>query len=183
MNDQYLFMFLGYPGSGKTYFAKHLAEKMNIVRLNADATRVAAMGTIEKAREFDRETGLLNSIVFGVIDYATAQILESGNSVVCDYQHNERAFRLKRGALASKYGAKSVVVWLKTPRDIAVQRGAKRDELIDQRQHSLEKMEALVDKYINLIEPPDDNELVIEIDGTLPFDQQYETFMLQLRMF
>ena len=98
-------MFLGYPGSGKTHFARQLAKKEGIVRLNADATRVAAMGTIQKAREFDAETGLLNSIVFGMIDYAIVQILESGNSVICDYQHNEKAFRAKRGLLAHKHGA------------------------------------------------------------------------------
>ena len=174
-------MFLGYPGSGKTYFAKQLAKEMSIVRLNADAIRVAAMGTIQKAREFNEETGLLNSIVFGVIDYATAQILESGNSVICDYQHNERAFRVKRGTLASEHGAKPIIVWLKTPRDVAVQRGVTRDELLDQRQHSLEKMEALVDKYIDLIEEPSDDELVIEIDGTIPFDQQCKSFTEQLQ--
>lgn len=181
MNDQYLFMFLGYPGSGKTHFAKQLAKEMSIVRLNADATRVAAMGTIQKAREFNDETGLLNSIVFGVIDYATAQILESGNSVICDYQHNEKVFRARRRTLANEHGAKAVIIWLKTPRDVAVERGVARDELHDQRQHSLEKMEALVDKYIGLIEVPDSDEVVIEIDGTLPFEQQYKSFMLQLQ--
>lgn len=176
-------MFLGYPGSGKTYFATQLAKKMGVVRLNADATRVAAMGSILKAREFDQKTGMLNSIIFGLIDYATAQILDSGSSVICDYQHNEKVFRAKRGSLASRYGARSVVVWLKTPKDIAIQRGVEREELLDQRQHSLEKMEALVDKYINLIEVPGDDELVIEIDGTLSFDQQYQSFTEQFQAF
>ncbi len=181
MNDQHLFMLLGYPGSGKTHFAKQLAERMNIVRLNADATRVAAMGTIQKAREFDQETGLLNSIVFGMIDYATAQILESGNSVICDYQHNERSFRDKRALLASEHNAKPIIIWLKAPRDVAILRGAKREELLDQRQHSIEKMEALVEKYANLIEEPGHDELVIEIDGVLTFDEQYQSFMKQIQ--
>ena len=175
-------MFLGYPGSGKTYFAKQLAKKIGIVRLNADATRVAAMGTIQKAREFDAETGLLNSIVFGMIDYATAQVLESGHSVICDYQHNERSFRDKRTLLANEHNAEAIIIWLKTPRDVAVQRGAKREELLDQRRHSIEKMEALVDKYVNLMEIPGKDELVIEIDGTLTFDEQYQSFMKQLQV-
>lgn len=174
-------MFLGYPGSGKTYFAKQLAKEMGIVRLNADAVRVAAMGTIQKAREFDQETGLLNPIVFGMIDYATVQILESGNSVLCDYQHNEKAFRDKRASLAAEHGAIPVVVWVKTPRDTAIERGAKRQELLDQRRHSLEKMETLVDKYIDLIEVPDGDELAIEVDGTLPFESQYLSFNRQLQ--
>lgn len=175
-------MFLGHPGSGKTHFAKLLSKKEGIVRLNADATRAAAMGTIQKARAFDEETGLLNPIVFGVIDYAAVQILEAGNSVICDHQHNTKAFRAKRELLAREYGAKSIIVWVKTPRDIAVERGAKREESLDQHRHSLENMEALVDKCMGLIETPDSGELVIEIDGTLPFDQQYESFMQQLQV-
>lgn len=181
MNEQYLFMFLGHPGSGKTYFASQLAKKKRIARLNGDATRVFAMGTMQKAREFDSETGLLDSIVLGMIDYATVQILESGNSVICDYQHNPRLLRSKRQSLAREHGAKPIIVWVKTPRDIAIQRGVSREERLDQRQHSLEHMEALVDKYTNLIEAPTSDELLIEIDGTLPFDQQYQSFTGQLQ--
>ena len=70
---------------------------------------------------------------------------------------------------------------MKTSRDIAIQRGVKREELLDQRQHSPEKMEALVDKYIDLIEAPNNDELAIEIDGTLPFDQQYRSFAQKLQ--
>ena len=41
-------------------------------------------------------------------------------------------------------------------------------------------MEALVDKYMQIIEAPE-NELVITIDGELPFDQQYDSFTRQLQ--
>ena len=181
MKTKYVSMFLGYPGSGKTHFAKRLAEKNGITRLNADATRVAAMGTIERAREFNQATGILNSIVFGMIDYATVQIVEAGNSVICDYQHNTRDFRAKRGLLVAQYGATPVVIWLKVPRDVAVRRGADRKELLDQRRHSIEKMEALVERHSSLIEAPSNDELVIEIDGTAPFEQQYQSFSQQLQ--
>jgi predicted kinase len=90
MKSNHLFMLLGYPGSGKTYFSEQLAKDSGAIRLNADAMRVATLGTIEKAREFNDDTGLQNSIVFGALDYAVLQILKSGNSVICDYQHNER---------------------------------------------------------------------------------------------
>lgn len=173
-------MLLGYPGSGKTYFSTQLASDIGAVRINADAMRVAALGTIEEAREFDSATGLLNKIVFGALDYVTIQVLNSGNSVLCDYQHNEKAIRNKKYRLAADNKAIPIVIWLQAPRDVAIERGSIRDERQDQRQHSVEKMEALVDKYIDLIEAPDEGESVIVIDGTLPYVEQYASFSQQL---
>lgn len=173
-------MLLGHPGSGKTYFSEQLAADIGAVRVNADAMRVAALGTIEKAREFNDKTGLLNSIVFGALDYVTVQVLKSGNSVISDYQHNEKRIRDKSVELAKANEATAIIVWVKAPRDIAIQRGSQRDERLDQRQHSLEKMEALVDKYIDLIEAPGNDEKVIVIDGTLAYEDQYRSFDQQL---
>jgi hypothetical protein len=62
-----------------------------------------------------------------------------------------------------------------------VKRGSEREERLDQRKHSVEKMEALVDKYIGLIEEPIDDEKVIIIDGTLNYDEQYLSFTSQLQ--
>lgn len=173
-------MLLGYPGSGKTYFSEQLANETSAVRINADAVRVAALGTIDAARAFDNATGLLNTIVFGVLNYTAVQVLKSGSSIICDYQHNDRSIRDKIERLAKENNATSVIIWVKTPRDIAIRRGSERDENLDQRQHSVEKMEALVDKYTKLIEIPDKDERVILIDGTIPFKEQYSSFVEQL---
>jgi len=173
-------MLLGHPGSGKTHFSKQLAEKIGAVRVNADAMRVSMFGTIEAAKAFDEETGSLNKLVFGALDYVTAQILKSGNSVISDFQHNEKYIRVQKTLLADEYDAKAIVVWIKTPRELAIQRGIERGEALDQRKFSDEKMEALVDKYMQIIEAPE-NELVITIDGELPFDQQYNSFTRQLQ--
>lgn len=180
MKSQYLFMLLGYPGSGKTFFSEQLAAEIGAVRINADAMRVAAFGTIEAARKFDKETGLLNPIVFNVLDYAAGQVLRSGNSVICDYQHNNKSGRSKSGQVAIDNGATPIIIWLKTPRDIAIRRGSERDERLDQRKHSSEKMTMLVDRTTRVMEAPSEDEQVIRIDGTIPFNDQYVSFQQQL---
>ena len=173
-------MLLGHPGSGKTHFSKQLAEKIGAVRVNADAMRVSMFGTIEAAKAFDAETGSLNKLVFGALDYVTVQILKSGNSVISDFQHNEKYIRVQKTQLADENGAKAIVVWIKTPRELAIQRGVERASAIDQLKLTGEKMEALVDKYMAVIEAPE-SEPVITIDGELPFDEQYQSFIQQLR--
>lgn len=173
-------MLLGYPGSGKTYFSERLAKEIGAVRINADALRVVAFGTIEAAKEFDKSTRLLNSIVFNALDYAAAQVLKSGNSILCDYQHNAKAGRDKTAKVAIDNAAIPVVVWVKTPKEIAIQRGSERDESLDQRKHPAEKMTHLVNKFAKAMEVPGDDENVVVIDGTLPFEKQYESFRRQL---
>lgn len=180
MKPNYLFMLLGYPGSGKTYFSERLATKIGAVRVNADAMRVAAFGTIEAAKAFDAKTKLLNPIVFGVLDYTAGQVLKSGNSVICDYQHTRRSARDTKYTIAKENGAIPVVIWVQAPRNLAVRRGSERDESLDHRKHSVEKMEALVERTSSALETPGDDERVIRIDGTVPFEEQYSSFMRQL---
>ncbi len=181
MQSKYLFMLLGHPGSGKTHFSKQLAEEIGAVRVNADAMRVSMFGTVDAAKAFDAETGLLSKLTFGALDYATVQILKSGYTVISDRQHNEKSTRQQKAQLADENGAKAVVLWIKTPREVSIRRGAEREESLDQRKHSDEKMEAMVDKYMQMIEAPE-NEPVITIDGEMPFDQQYQSFIQQLNL-
>lgn len=42
-------------------------------------------------------------------------------------------------------------------------------------------MEALIDKHSKLTEVPGEGENIIIIDGTLPFAEQYRSFVVQLQ--
>ncbi len=177
---KYLFMSLGHPGSGKTYFTTRLAEKLGATRLNADALRMHMFGSHDKAREFDVETGLLGQVIFEALDYATVQVLKSGTSVIYDVQQNQRAIRDKTSRLGSDNGAIPVILWVKTPVDVALQRGQDRDHTPDQQKHDYETMKAQIEKHMKMIEPPTEDENLIVIDGTVPFEEQYESFRDQL---
>lgn len=180
MRPNYLFMFLGYPGSGKTYFSERLAKETGAVRINADALRVRLFGTIEAAKAFDAQTGLLNKITFNALDYAMTQVLASGNSVICDYQHNARSMRAARARVAIKNGAVPIIVWVQAPRDEAVRRGSERPATLNHRRHSAEKMEALIGRTLTQLEEPVSPEKVIIIDGLVPFSDQWVSFQRQL---
>jgi predicted kinase len=181
MNKQYLFMSLGHPGSGKTYFTQRLAEKTGAIRVNADALRMSMFGSFDAAREFDKETGKLGQVVFKALDYATVQILKSGNSVIYDVQQNEKEIREKTSRLGSDNNAIPVIIWVKTPVDIALQRGQDRELTPDQQKHDYETMRASIEKHMKLIEAPTADEKVITIDGTTPFEDQYISFCKQFK--
>lgn len=173
-------MSLGHPGSGKTYFTTRLAQKHGYIRLSADALRMNMFGSFEAAREFDSETNKLGQVIFKALDYSTVQILQAGYSVIYDVQQNEKDIRAKTSKLGSDNDALPIIIWVKTPVEIALQRGQDRDLTPDQQKHDYETMKESIEKHIKALDPPAPDEHVIEIDGLLTFEDQYQAFRKQL---
>lgn len=175
-----LIMLLGHPGSGKSYFARQLAERISAVRINGDAMRKAMFGSFERAREFDQKEPI-NPMVFGALDYVGEQIIASGSSVIYDAQHNQKDLRTRMSNVARRHKALPLLIWIKTPYHIAVERGQTRAATEDQ-QHSKEKMEESIKKHQAALELPTNDEIYIEIDGTLSFEEQYKDFEEKLKV-
>ena len=169
-------MMLGHPGSGKSYFAKQLAPKIHAVRLNADHMRKSMFANPEDAKNRAN-----NPIVFGAIDYSVGEILRARHNVIYDVQHNARTQRETSEKIATQFDAVAILVWIKTPYDVALKRGQAREETADQRKRNEEEMRKSLDFFINALEIPQPNEQCIIIDGVLSFDEQYQSFMEQLQ--
>lgn len=173
-----LVTFLGVPGSGKSFFSRNAAEKMKAVRLNSDAMRLSIFGSRENTKRIyesgDRKT--LNSYVFGAMDYAMAEILHRGVDVFYDANSNTRSDRTSVKRIADQYGATAILVWVKTPREVAVRRGQDRDEAPDSPKKTEAEMHNVIDRMTANIEEPDTSENHVVIDGTAPFDEQYKIF-------
>jgi predicted kinase len=174
LKQHILIMMLGHPGSGKTYFTRQLAPKLNAVRFNGDHMRVAMFKDPRLATRAD------NPKVFGAIEYAVTEVLKAGHSVVYDAQHNKLEDRKRLEALAAEHGAEAVIVWVKAPREVALQRGIDREELPDQRRKTEEEMNASIDFFMDALETPGLDEKLIQIDGTIPFEEQLKSFQEQL---
>lgn len=172
-----LVVFLGFPGSGKTYFATRLAEKLQAVTFNSDALRLAMFGTLENI-EHIRQTDQprLYADVFSALDYATAQTLRAGHSVIYDAQQTKRRDRKSKEELAKKVDAIPVLVWIKTSPQVALRRGQEREARADSHQYDAEKMKMLVERFDKVTDVPEPNENLIEINGELPFEEQYAVF-------
>lgn len=177
-----IYAFLGLPGSGKSYFARNLSEKFGIVRLNSDAMRMAIFGTRKMTTEIYRngDRKILNSYVFKAIDYATEMLLANGQSVIQDANHNERSVRKNLEVLAARYNAQAVLVHVKTPKEVAIQRAQERIETNEQRKHTRTEIEATHSRMLAVIDPPEDSELVIVIDGMGSSEEQLASFEQQI---
>lgn len=179
-----LIVFLGFPGSGKTYFATRLAEKLQALTLNSDAMRLAMFGSLEKIehiRQTDRPR--LYTDVFGAMDYAAAQALRAGHSVIYDAQQTKRSNRKHIEELAESAGAIPVLVWIKTSPEVALRRGQEREARADSHQYTAEKMKMLVERFDRVTDKPEPEENLVEISGELPFEEQYAIFERKVKSF
>lgn len=179
-----LIVFLGFPGSGKTYFSRQLAKKINAVTLNTDALRIsmfASLDRIDHIRQTDKPR--LYDDVFGAMDYAAKQILLSGYSVIYDAQQTKRENRRNIERIAEEVGAIPILVWIKTSREAAIKRAQERMPANDSLQYSAEKIAHLVDRFDSITDLPESGENTIVINGEAPFEEQYIDFSEGVKSF
>lgn len=91
-------MITGLPGTGKSTFAKALANATGAKHLNTDIIR-DAMG---KRGQYDADT---KAAIYAEMLRQTALLLESGATVIVDGTFYQKKLRQPYIALAKKYGA------------------------------------------------------------------------------
>lgn len=161
---------LGYPGSGKSYFARQLADSIGAVRLNGDGLRHKLF-----ADEETRINPKNNPLVFGALDYATEEILRAGYSVIYDASHNKKRDRLNATRLAQPFGIMPIIVWVKVPVELAKLRNGSRTDTSTEPKAPEERFEQMAKG----LQEPTHEEAVIIIDGTQPFEKQLVSFKTQ----
>lgn len=108
----YLFMMLGFLGSGKSYVSKWLAPRTSSVVFRVDPLRWQMFGGDRPELYTPENKALVNNAA----QYAAGQVLESGlANVIMDANHNQRFVRDHVRSLAKKHGATGIVVWVETP--------------------------------------------------------------------
>lgn len=153
-----LYLMLGYPGAGKTTVAENIARLTGAVHLASDRKRLEMF----PKPEFTHEE---HDALYQAIDEQTKSLLLEGKSVIYDANLNRFIHRQQKYEICKQTNAQAVLVWVRVDKAIAKKR-ATQDGHNDHRRLFGNLDESTFERLVQEIEPPHDDEPVIQLDGT-----------------
>jgi predicted kinase len=120
LNQPTLFLLYGFPGAGKTYFARQLCEELQAAHVQGDRIRYELF---EEPR-YDRQE---NEIINHLMEYMSEEFLQAGISVVYDVNIARAGQRRELRELARRTKSQVVLVWFQLDIESAFLRVVKRD--------------------------------------------------------
>lgn len=172
LNKQLLILTLGYPGAGKSFLVRQLAETFGIARISEDKIRSELFEDPQYTRDEDE-------IVTRIFDYMLETLLKSGVSVICDGDFGMRKSRRTRYELARDYGAEPLLIWVQTDLDTAFSRSSRRSGRRIDDIHSPSIKQELFEKRLDRMKKPE-KETAIVVSGKHAFTVQRTNIMRRL---
>lgn len=166
-----LFITMGLPASGKTYFSQRLAKELNVFFLNGDSLRMAM---IPKPTFKPQE----HALVFSAFTHIVREQVAQGFSVVANANYHIERKRREMQAIAREHTADLCILWIQVPYETAQARILDREHEIPADKLVDPPLEVLARMKRNFQEPAAD-EPVMRIDGTIPYEDQYRQFVEQ----
>lgn len=169
-NKPFLIIFYGFPGSGKTYFARQICEKIQAAHLQSDRIRCELF---EEPR-YDRDE---NRAVLRIVDYMVEEFLNAGVSVVYDMGAIRLSQRRFLRDLARKTGAESILIWQQIDPDSALTRAMKRDRRRADDKYAMHMSKDVFKTIAGSMQNPDAGEQYVVTSGKHAFTMQLNSVM------
>lgn len=173
LNKPILLVVYGFPGAGKTTFARQLTEAIQGAHVQADRIRYELF---EKPK-YDKAE---NQVVDHLVDYMMGEFLNAGVSVVYDAEVVRTSQRRKLREFARKAHAQYLLTWFQIDLESAFSRVAKRDRrtIDDKFARHFDRSE--FDQYVSLMQHPTSDEDFVVLSGKHSFAMQQGSLMKKL---
>ena len=136
-----VYILVGYPGMGKTYFAKNTLMNSRRVYISSDDIREEVCG--------DASDQSCNATVFSIFYDRAYQAIEKGYDVILDATHLTKKSRRKCRDHFKRLKCKFIAVQMTTPVEEAIRRNKNRDRVVPN--YAMSRM-------INSFQPVEDDE-------------------------
>lgn len=163
-NRPLLIMLYGFPGSGKSYFARQLAEHMQIAHIQGDRIR----GELFSEPRYDKQE---NTIVSQLMNYMTEEFLSAGVSVIYDESVYRSSQRMAVRDMARRKQATPLLVWLQIDADSSYARLPKRDRRRTEDKYSRDYTEQSYARMLSNMQNPNNEDFIV-ISGKHTFPSQ-----------
>lgn len=168
-----LFLLYGYPGSGKTHFARQLCDELQAAHVQGDRIRFELF---EEPR-YDRQE---NEIVSHLMEYMAGEFLQAGISVVFDVNAMRLGQRRELREVARRHKANVVLVWFQIDPDTAFSRVAKRDRRKADDRYSMPIDQPTFDAIAAAMQNPTPSEDYMVVSGKRTFQTQRSAVIKKL---
>jgi predicted kinase len=158
-------MLYGFPGSGKTYFARQLAESLKGVHLQSDKVRNELF---EDPRYDKQETEIVSHLML----YMAEEFLRAGLSVVYDADCSRAKDRRDIREVAYSTKALPMLVWLQIDIESAFSRVVKRDKRKTDDKYAKPMDRRSFEELINKMQNPTQSEEYVVISGKHHYQTQ-----------
>lgn len=162
----------GYPGSGKTYVARSLAEEIQMAHVSSDRIR----SELFQSPRYDAQE---NAIVTHLMDYMSEEFLSSGVSIVYDTNALRIAQRRRLREMAGKHRAAYILIWLQIDIDTAFARTQERDRRTADDKYSEPQTRNTFERQASGMQNPEGEEYLV-ISGKHTFSTQKNAIINRL---
>lgn len=161
-------MMYGYPGAGKTSFARQLCDELGLVHLQEDKIRHELFGG-----------NASDKAVRKVMNYMTRELLKAGVSIAYDAEVLRSGDRKAVRELSFDTKAASLLVWLQVDPETTFMRTAKRDRRKADDKYADEYTEEEYRQILAYMQNPN-NEDYIVVSGKHTFHSQRASVIKKL---
>lgn len=168
-----LLIVMGFPGSGKTFFARQFAELHNLPRISEDVLRYELF---ENPQFNDDEADILQRMMH----YPLEQLMQTERTIVCEGSFLTAEERKSVYELAAKNGYRTLAVWLQTDLETAASRARSRDRRNPDRKYSFPIDRDLFNNIRNTLDRPSEKEQVVVVSGKHAFKGQCLTVLRKI---
>jgi predicted kinase len=155
----------GFPGSGKSYVARNLADAVHIAHVSGDRIR-------SELFEHPRYDAQENAIITHLMNYMTHEFLNAGVSVVYDTNSLRASQRRTLRDLARTNKADYMLIWLQIDPDTAYARTQDRDRRTADDRFAQPQDENTFDRTLSGMQNPQPGEEYLVISGKHTFATQ-----------
>jgi predicted kinase len=170
----FLLLFYGYPGAGKTYFARQFCDNVQAAHLQADRIR----GDLFEQPRYDQQE---NMVVNQLMDYMTEEFLTAGLSVAYDANVLSTKQRRSLYNLALRHRAQPLLVWFQLDAETAFARNFKRDRRRADDKYAGQWDRTSFESIIGQMQNPLSSENYVVVSGKHLFNMQQSAVVSKLR--
>lgn len=152
-----LYLFVGFPGAGKSHVARLIAERTGAVHLWADIVR---QRMFEKPCHSHTESKQL----YDRLNAETRELLINGTSVIFDTNFNYYDDRRLLRSIAEDTNARTVLIWVTTPKLVAHSRAVHAPET--RNGYTVNITAGDFKRMVGNLQAPHADEQAVKIDGT-----------------